>query len=221
MDVSVPAVTLAAPSRVVAAARWLASLRHLSLLAVLAWTAHAHWSLATLLHVPVWLAWALPIAVDAYVLSALRAWEASPQRRHADLWWALGLDAAAVSGAHAATQLVLPQWVLATVAAVLGVVLVLVLWRVHALDVEVRQRTSRPGRQPAVAPAAPVVGATARPAPQRRAVASATSGKAKRDAWVAEQRAAGRQRGDVVSEAAERFGCGRRSAERSWDGVAA
>ena len=32
MDVSVPAVTLAAPSRVVAVARWLASLRHLSLL---------------------------------------------------------------------------------------------------------------------------------------------------------------------------------------------
>lgn len=143
--------------RVMDAVRWCASLRHLSLLAILSWTAHAHIELAHLLGAPSWLAWALPVAIDAYVLSALRAWEAAPAPRHGDLRWALGLDAVAVAGSHAASQLAVPAVWRAAIAGLLGVVLVLVLWRVHALDVEVRAKTTRHRergeRRPGVTPA--------------------------------------------------------------------
>jgi hypothetical protein len=124
------------------AATWVRArgLRTCSLVAVLAWTAHAHWALATLLGAPVWLAWGLPVAIDAYVLAALRTWERSPGRRVRDLGWALGLDCAAVAASHAAGQVVMPTGWRASAAAGLGVVLVLVLWRVHALDVRTGQR---------------------------------------------------------------------------------
>lgn len=160
-ELSVPTLRAALPSTPgwIAHARraiaWL-TLRHLSLIAVLAWTAHAHWSLAILLGAPIWLAAALPVAVDAYVLSSLRAWETAPDRRHRDLIWALALDGAAVSGAHAASQVAVPPIWRAVIAAVLGVVLVLVLWRVHALDVEVRRAVRHQRqRQAPTASAAP------------------------------------------------------------------
>lgn len=162
-----PVAEPSARRRALDAVRWLGSLRHLSLLAVLAWTAHAHITLAHLLGAPVWLAWALPVAVDAYVLSALRAWETAPARRHRDLRWALGLDAVAVAGSHAATQLEVPALWRAAIAALLGVVLVLVLWRVHALDVEVRAAApvSRRERRPVVPPVKVTATATVEPPP--------------------------------------------------------
>jgi hypothetical protein len=203
-----------------AGAAWLGSLRHLSLLAVLSWTAHAHWSLAVLLGAPVWLAWTLPIAVDAYVLSALRAWETSPDRRHRDLAWALGLDGVAVAGAHAASQVAVPAPWRAGVAALLGVVLVLVLWRVHALDVEVRRakpKAQRPRAQDrmieSVSHEAPDVPSTARTAVQRAAGDELGT-------WVAAQRAAGTPRAKVIAQGVQRWGVSPRTVERRWAAAA-
>ena len=211
-----------APAWLVAVVGWCSSLRHLSLVAVLAWTAHAHWSLALLLGAPWWLAAALPVAVDCYVLASLRAWESSPERRHRDLAWALGLDGLAVSGAHAAHQVALPAPWLAAIAAMLGVVLVLVLWRVHALDVQVRHATRR--HRPAAPPAAPVVTSPVTPAvavvadvvarPVARVVAPPSGGLA---SWVQEQRAAGARRADVVRDGMALWGVSRRTVERRWD----
>ena len=125
-----------------AAAGWLwdrCDLPHVSLLAVLAWTSHAHWLLAGTLGAPDELRWLLPVAIDVYVLAALA------QRR--DLVWALSLDGLAVAGAHAvhlgqrttwwAEHVDRAggdfQWVIPALGAAWGVILVLVMWRVHVV----------------------------------------------------------------------------------------
>lgn len=150
---------------IVAAASWLASLRHLSLLAVLAWTSHAHWHLAVQLGAPSWLAPLLPVAIDSYVLASFRAWEqqasAGPARvRTWDLLWAIGLDVIAVGGSHAAGQFDLTVarliWWRAGLAGTLGILLVLTMWRVHALDVRVKPARSARANSPDLPMAKPV-----------------------------------------------------------------
>ena len=193
-------------SALVSGWRWLASFRHLSLIATLSLTAHAHWTLATTLAIPVLLRPMVPVAIDAYVLASFRAWEAAPGKRRLDLVWALGLDMLAVAGAHAASQVALPQLWLAGVAAVLGVVLVLVLWRVHALDmvtprraVSAQVRASEPRREPVqVAHAEPVHGPTL----VRAEPVSVSQVKA----WVAAQKRAGHGPAQIRSEGLARFG---------------
>lgn len=145
---------------------WLTTWRHLSLIAIIPITAHAHWHLAVQLGYPHWLAPLLPVALDAYVLASFRAWEEQANRgsdrvKVHDLFWALGLDMVAVAGSHAAGQYKLTDATLtpvrASLAALLGVILVLTLWRVHALDVkptpQVRARVKGATRGPSVAPA--------------------------------------------------------------------
>jgi len=141
-----------------AAVVWLSSLRHLSMVAGLSLTAHAHWYLAVeVLHFPVLLGWTLPLAVDAYLLAALRAWTESPDRRHRDLVWALILDGVAVAGSHAASQVDVPAPWRAGLAAAVGVIVVLAMWRAHALDVVARRTAPRRQRhEPPVAVTAAV-----------------------------------------------------------------
>lgn len=95
-----------------------------SKVAVLAWTSHAHWSLAGQLGMPDYLRLGLPVAVDAYFLAALSA------RR--DRAPAIALAAVTIAGAHAASQYDLThrEDIRAVVAGALGVVLALTLWRV-------------------------------------------------------------------------------------------
>jgi hypothetical protein len=135
-------VIRAAASSLRPVAVWLwdrCDLPHVSLLAVLAWTSHAHWLLAGTLGAPDELRWLLPVAIDVYVLAALA------QRR--DLVWALSLDGLAVAGAHAvhlgqrttwwAEHVDRAggdfQWVIPALGAAWGVILVLVMWRVHVV----------------------------------------------------------------------------------------
>lgn len=141
-----------------AAVVWLSSLRHLSMVAGLSLTAHAHWYLAVeVLHFPALLGWTLPLAVDAYLLAALRAWTESPDRRHRDLVWALILDGVAVAGSHAASQIAVPAPWRAGLAAAVGVIVVLAMWRAHALDVVARRTAPRRQRhEPPVAVTAAV-----------------------------------------------------------------
>jgi len=157
-----------------AAAGWLwdrCDLPHVSLLAVLAWTAHAHWLLAGQLDAPLPLQPLLSVALDVYTVAALH------HRR--DRRWALPLNGFAVAGAHAvhmasktqwwAVQVESAtgkyQWVLPALAAVWGVLLILVLWRVHEVAPTKRSkrvtervksqvsaemdRSSEPDREPA------------------------------------------------------------------------
>jgi hypothetical protein len=188
------------------------SLRGASLLAVLAWTAHAHWALAVLLGAPTWLAWCLPVALDAYVLASLRLWEVAPKWRQSDLAWALMLDGMAVAGSHAAGQLAPSSPVKAALAAALGVVLVLVLWRVHALDVTVRRATA--SRQRQVVPAGD---ATVASPPRHGGLALAHEPSPDVASWVAAQRAAGATRAEATRAGAALYGCSVRTMQRRWD----
>lgn len=139
-------------------------LRSLSMVAVLAWTAHAHWTLALMLGAPVWLAVCLPIAIDAYVLSALHAWEAAPAKRHTDLLWALTLDGVAVGGSHILAHLPLSSVGASAAGGVLGVVLVLTLWRCRALHVTAtRAQAARRAPRPVTPPVPTVTHPVPRP----------------------------------------------------------
>jgi hypothetical protein len=104
----------------------------LTLLAVLTITASAEFELArTVLDLPPYIAWALPVAVDSYVLAALRSGR--------DVVPALAVMAgslAASMGAHlaaASAEGPLPGHVVAPAATGIMTVLVVVAWRVHVL----------------------------------------------------------------------------------------
>jgi hypothetical protein len=114
--------------------RLLRVLPAVTLLAVLTITASAEYELArTVLNQPAKIAWALPVAVDSYVLAALRA------RR--DVGAALAVMAGALTASMAAhLSLVglpvdarLPGTVTAPLATAIMTVLVVVAWRVHVL----------------------------------------------------------------------------------------
>jgi hypothetical protein len=196
------------------AATWVRArgLRACSLVAVLAWTAHAHWALAVLLGAPAWLAWCLPVALDAYVLASLRLWEVAPRWRQSDLAWALMLDGMAVAGSHAAGQLAPSSPVKAALAAALGVVLVLVLWRVHALDVTVRRVTTSRTRQ-----VVPAGDATVAPPLRHGGLSLAHEPRPDVASWVAAQRAAGVTRAEATRAGAALYGCSVRTMQRRWD----
>jgi hypothetical protein len=110
--------------------RDLATLENASKVAVLGWTATAHVELATQLGAAGYLRWSLPLALDAYFLASLRARRDRP--------WAIGLVMVAVAGSHAAHQFDLqgPGHVgaRAAIAAGLGVLLILTMWRVVMLS---------------------------------------------------------------------------------------
>lgn len=224
---------------VVAAARWAATFKHLSLLAVIPITAHAHWHLAVQLGIPYWLAPLLPVAVDSYVLASFRAWreQANQGQRKVKTWdlaWALGLDAVAVAGSHAASHFDLTTTattgIRATLAAALGILLVLTLWRVHALDVKASPQVragSQPRRvqahtDPVLAPAVtPEPAATpAAPAPTSEVTQGSSltdvTGPVTLERWVARQFRASAQRAEVIRVGAERFGVSESTVKRRW-----
>jgi hypothetical protein len=114
--------------------RLLRVLPAVTLLAVLTITASAEYELArTVLNQPAKIAWALPVAVDSYVLAALRA------RR--DVGAALAVMAGALTASMAAhlslvglpAEARLPGSVTAPLATAIMTVLVVVAWRVHVL----------------------------------------------------------------------------------------
>jgi len=127
--------------------RWLPAV---TLVAVLTITASAEFELArTVLNLPPHIAWALPVAIDSYVLAALRS------RR--DVLPALTVMAGALAasmGAHLSADgkagQPLPGHVVAPAATGIMTVLVVVAWRVHVLIEQ---------------PAAPSTGAAAAPSP--------------------------------------------------------
>lgn len=103
--------------------------RHVSLAAALALVAQSEWQLAVLVGWPVWIAWAAPLALDAYVLAAVTA------RR--DLGWSVTVSTASVFASHGLHHqypdaALLPWWVVAFASAVP----LLVTWRVHHLPQE-------------------------------------------------------------------------------------
>jgi hypothetical protein len=113
-----------------------------SLLAALALVAQSEWALALAVGWPAWIAWAAPVALDAYILAAISA--------HRDLGPSVVVSAASVFGSHAVYaapgawdggvagtgHLVWPM------AAACSVVPLLVTWRVHHLHLP-------PAEQPA------------------------------------------------------------------------
>jgi hypothetical protein len=162
---------------------WLRWLPALTLVAVLTITASAEFELArTVLHLPPQIAWALPVAVDSYVLAALRSGR--------DVLPALTVMAGALAasmGAHLAdttTDGPLPAHVVAPAATAIMTALVIVAWRVHVLipHRRVHPETAAPDDAPATVTTSPGTPASHRPkvdtpdtsAPStpRRAVAS-------------------------------------------------
>lgn len=102
-----------------------------TLLAVLTITASSEYELArTVLDLHPAIAWALPVAIDSYVLAALRS-----GRDVAAALTVMGGALATAMGAHLldAQHSALPAPVLAPVATAIMVILVVVAWRVHVL----------------------------------------------------------------------------------------
>ena len=209
-------------------------LPHVSLVAVLAWTAHAHWMLAGVLDAPGVLRPLLPVAIDVYVLAALA------NRR--DRAVALPLNGLAVAGAHAvhmaektrwwAEQVVAPAggfaWLPSALAAAWGVILVTVMWRVHEVAPLKRHRQGQGRVKPQVSPPmAPVVTPPVEPA--RLHSVTSTPDPAPDPAgdpivaqveWVREQRAAGVRRADVIRAGVTRWGVSESTMIRRWEAAA-
>lgn len=111
-----------------------------SLLAALALVAQSEWALALAVGWPAWIAWAAPVALDAYILAAISA--------HRDLGPSVVVSAASVFGSHAVYaapgawdggaagtgHLIWPM------AAACSVVPLLVTWRVHHLHLPVLEQ---------------------------------------------------------------------------------
>lgn len=128
--------------------------RHVSLWAALALVAQSEWQLALLVGWPAWIAWAAPLALDAYVLAAVRA------RR--DLGASVLVSAGSVFGSHA-----LHAWAAAGghvawwLTGAASAVPLLVSWRVHHLPTE--------PSWPAPSAPSPARSATSAPAARRSA----------------------------------------------------
>jgi hypothetical protein len=166
-----------------------------ALYAAIALTASGEFELATLVGFPGWIAWALPTAIDVYVVQAMR--------RHRDVAGALVLMVAtnaiyhlAASGLFGVTGAGLPAWWLVVLVAAIAPVIV---WRVHRIteprsaesqipltDSTTRQDTPAPTPTPVppVAKTAPVapsaspvpVAPTVAPAPEPVADKTPTTG---------------------------------------------
>lgn len=112
--------------------RILRALPALTLLAVMTITASAEYELArTVLALPPAIAWALPVAIDSYVLAALRSGRdvrAAIAVMAGSLFASMGAHLAAAGHGGA-----LPTRVAAPSAAVIMTVLVVVAWRVHVV----------------------------------------------------------------------------------------
>jgi hypothetical protein len=157
---------------------WFKVAKVASLVAALALVAQSEWMLALAVGWPPYIAWAAPLALDAYVLAAIRS--------GADLGASVVVSAASVLGSHAvyATG---AAWAGGTpgtghlvwqLAAACSVVPLLVTWRVHhlRLPAPVVEAEPVPAVEPAPAPipapvpvAAPVAPAPVKPAAARRA----------------------------------------------------
>ena len=97
----------------------------LSVAAGVVWTAVSEWQLARIIGAPRWVAPALPLAIDAYVVAAVRA------GRRADLAFALAI----MSCAQIAARLLDAGQVQVsvTLVAFVSILVPLTIWRVHAL----------------------------------------------------------------------------------------
>jgi hypothetical protein len=115
--------------------QWFTAARTASLVAALALVAQSEWALAIAVGWPAWIAWAAPVALDAYVLAAITA--------HKDLGPSVVVSTASVFGSHA-VYAAPTAWDGAVVnqggnhlvwqlAAACSVVPLLVTWRVHHL----------------------------------------------------------------------------------------
>lgn len=100
-----------------------------ALYAAIALTASGEFELASLVGFPAWIAWALPTAIDVYVIQAMR--------RHRDVAGALLLMVAtnatyhlAASGLFGVTGAGLPAWWLIVLVAAIAP---LIVWRVHRI----------------------------------------------------------------------------------------
>ncbi len=145
-------------------ARWVRALPALTLAAVLTITASTEYGLArTVLALPPAIAWALPVAIDSYVLAALRSGRDVPA--------ALAVMAGALTaatGAHLFTVTLpagqsLPPTVSGPAATAIMTVLVVVAWRVHVL-IEPPAADPSPGA-PASVTSAPEVATPGAPVP--------------------------------------------------------
>lgn len=125
-----------------------------ALYAAIALTASGEFELAALVGFPSWIAWALPTAIDVYVVQAMR--------RHRDVAGALVLMVAtnavyhlAASGLFGVTGAGLPAWWLVVLVAAIAPVIV---WRVHRITEPRDAEPKVPLSDPAVdsSPASPV-----------------------------------------------------------------
>ncbi|MFC1418571.1 hypothetical protein [Streptacidiphilus cavernicola] len=118
------------------AVKWLV---RLSVAAGVVWTAVSEWQLARIIGAPSWVAPALPLAIDAYVIAAVRA------GNRKDLAGALGI----MSCAQIAARLLDAGQVQVSVALVafVSILVPLTIWRVHSLadahPVQVRPEPER------------------------------------------------------------------------------
>lgn len=136
---------------------------HVSLAAALALVAQSEWQLARMVGWPAWIAWAAPVALDAYVMAAVTA------RR--DLGPSVIVSAASVFGSHALHSWastpgnVVPWWLTGAASAVP----LLVTWRVHHLTNHHQEPPCPPSTTNTVASSAtaatPITGPSARTAP--------------------------------------------------------
>lgn len=135
-----------------------------ALYAAIALTASGEFELASLVGFPGWIAWALPTAIDVYVVQAMR--------RHRDVLGALVLMVAtnatyhlAASGLFGVTGAGMPAWWLIVLVAAIAPMIV---WRVHRITEDRIPLTDATARQdtPADPPTTPApVDNSASPAP--------------------------------------------------------
>lgn len=117
----------------------------LSVAAGVVWTAVSEWQLARIIGAPSWVAPALPLAIDAYVVAAVRA------GRRPDLAFALTI----MSCAQIAARLLDAGQVQVsvTLVALVSILVPLTIWRVHALaDAEHANQEAEPAKAPANQP---------------------------------------------------------------------
>jgi hypothetical protein len=132
------------------------ALTPVALLAALALVAQSEWALALAVGWPVWVAWCAPVALDAYVLAAVRT------RR--DMGPAVLVSSLSVLASHAvhaapsawASGVVGDGHLVPALAASCSVVPLLVAWRIHHIDTRRRTGwTSAPRTKTPAAPATP------------------------------------------------------------------
>lgn len=183
-----------------------------AMLAALALVAQSEWQLALAVGWPPWIAWAAPVALDAYVWAAVRA------VRGREVGWAVIVSSVSVLASHTvyATGWVWSSGVPGSghlvwwLAGLCSSVPLLVAWRVHCLDGAARPRPRLPKTSAAPSPAA-------EPTRTEPPVARATP-SSPRKKWTAKGAGADLARlGESLPTEVvmKRYGLSKRSAERA------